>query len=163
MCRCENNTHNINVVNIMKFKSFFVFLVITMFLSISVYKIIDICVIHHKDYVIEYKALSQRKFTGQKAPRGRILDVNGKVLVDNVGVKTIFYKKIQGITTKEEINIALSLAKYLDFDLDRITESQLKTFYLVTHNDGKNLITKEEYELRKKRKLTNTRRKFELI
>lgn len=156
MCRCENNTHNINVVNIMKFKSFFAFLVITMFLSISVYKIIDICVIHHKDYVIEYKALSQRKFTGQKAPRGRILDVNGKVLVDNVGVKTIFYKKIQGITTKEEINIALSLAKYLDFDLDRITESQLKTFYLVTHDDGKNLITKEEYELRKKRKLTNS-------
>ena len=32
---------------------------------------------------------------GISAPRGRILDTNGKVLVDNIGVKTIYYNKIK--------------------------------------------------------------------
>ena len=30
---------------------------------------------------------------GESAPRGRILDRNGKVLVDNKAVKSIYYKK----------------------------------------------------------------------
>ena len=31
---------------------------------------------------------------GASAPRGRILDRNGVVLVDNIGVKTLFYNKL---------------------------------------------------------------------
>ncbi len=40
---------------------------------------------------------------GGSAPRGRILDTNGKVLVDNLGIKTIYYNKIKGISTKKKL------------------------------------------------------------
>lgn len=139
----------------MKSKNKTMFLALAIFFIISVYKIIDICVIDNNKYMDEYKSLSVRKFTGQKAPRGRILDVNGKVLVDNVGVKTIFYNKVKGVTKEEEIGEALSLAKYLEIDLDRVTTQQLKKFYLSTHDDGKELITSEEYDLYRRKQLTS--------
>ena len=34
---------------------------------------------------------------GSSAPRGRILDRNGNIIVDNVGVKTIVYNKLSSI------------------------------------------------------------------
>lgn len=89
---------------------------------------------------------------GTSAPRGRILDTNGKVLVDNIGVKTIYYNKIKGIKSSDELKIATYLVKILD--VDEANDKELKSYYLVTNNNGKDLITKEEYDLLEKRKLT---------
>ena len=89
---------------------------------------------------------------GTSAPRGRILDTNGKVLVDNIGVKTIYYNKIKGIKSSDELKIAAYLVEILD--VDEANDKELKSYYLVTNNNGKDLITKEEYDLLEKRKLT---------
>ena len=89
---------------------------------------------------------------GTSAPRGRILDTNGKVLVDNIGVKTIYYNKIKGIKSSDELKIAAYLVEILD--VDEGNDKELKSYYLVTNNNGKDLITKEEYDLLEKRKLT---------
>ena len=89
---------------------------------------------------------------GTSAPRGRILDTNGKVLVDNIGVKTIYYNKIKGIKSSDELKIAAYLVEILD--VDEGNDKELKSYYLITNNNGKNLITKEEYDLLEKRKLT---------
>ncbi len=91
--------------------------------------------------------------SGSSAPRGRILDTNGKVLVDNIGIKTIYYNKIKGISTEEEIEIALKLANILS--VDEASEDELKDFWLVLNDNGKSLITQEEYELLEERKITN--------
>ena len=88
---------------------------------------------------------------GISAPRGRILDTNGKVLVDNIGVKTIYYNKIKGIKTSEELKIAEFLEDILEIKEASIDE--LKKYYLITNDNGKNLITKEEYRLLEERKL----------
>ena len=90
---------------------------------------------------------------GASSPRGRILDTNGKILVDNKGIKTIYYNKIKGISTSKELDIATSLASILSTPTATIEE--LKAYYLVTHDNGKDLITNEEYELLEKRKLTS--------
>lgn len=91
--------------------------------------------------------------SGGSAPRGRILDTNGKVLVDNIGVKTIYYNKIKGISTNEEIEIVKKLASILSVDEGNTLEQ--KEFWLVENNDGKNLITEDEYKLLDERKLTS--------
>ncbi len=88
---------------------------------------------------------------GSSAPRGRIIDTNGKILVDNVGVKTIFYNKIKGISVEDELEIASVLAEILEIKPGNI--SALKTYYLATNNNGKDLITKDEYRLVEERKL----------
>jgi penicillin-binding protein transpeptidase len=89
---------------------------------------------------------------GISAPRGRILDCNGKVLVDNIGIKTIYYNKIKGITKSKELEIAGLLANILS--VDEATIDELKEYYLINNNDGKYLITDEEYKLFEERKIT---------
>ncbi len=91
--------------------------------------------------------------SGVSSPRGRILDTNGKVLVDNIGVKTIYYNKIKGIKAIEELEIAWSLEKIIDVKEASIDE--LKEYYLITNNNGKDLITSDEYRLYEERKIGN--------
>ena len=105
---------------------------------------------------VKYKTLLNNKtnnyVNGPSAPRGRILDRNGKVLVDNIGIKTVFYTKLKGISRKDEINIARELASLIDIE---INNNSLKQFWLVTHNNGDDLITEEEWQLYNERKLSS--------
>lgn len=91
---------------------------------------------------------------GSSAPRGRILDVNGEVLVDNIGVKTIYYNKIKGVSDAEELEIASLLAGILSVDYASIDE--LKEYYLAVNDNGEYLITEEEYQLVEERKLSSS-------
>ncbi len=105
---------------------------------------------------LKYKELLNNKTNnyiyGESAPRGRIIDRNGVVLVDNQGIKTLFYTKLKGITIKDEVNIAYKLANILNIDINL---NSLKKFWLITHNNGDDLISKEEYSLYQERKLTS--------
>ena len=58
---------------------------------------------------------------GDSAPRGRIYDRNGRLIVNNIAVKVITYKK-NGLNTKQEIELAYKLANMLEIDYKRITE-----------------------------------------
>lgn len=91
---------------------------------------------------------------GSSAPRGRILDRNGKVLVDNVGIKSLYYTKVNGISVNKEIEIAEYLSSVLNV---KETENinVIKNFYLIKNDNGNNLITEEEKELYNKRKLSS--------
>ena len=92
---------------------------------------------------------------GDSAPRGRIYDRNGKLIVNNIAVKVITYKK-NGLNTKQEIELAHKLSEILEIDYKKLTEKDLKTFWIKTHlEESKNLITQEEYNDLKERKITN--------
>ena len=106
----------------------------------------------HDKYVSLLKQKTSNYVTGGSAPRGRIIDRNGKVLVDNKGIKTVFYTKLKGIKTEEELEIAKTLASILSVEID---DNSLESYYLITHNNGDDLITDEEYQLFKERKLTS--------
>ena len=91
---------------------------------------------------------------GESVPRGRILDRNGKVLVDNKAVKTIYYKRPNNFTTEDEVNMAYEASKVLKLDYSSISNRNLKEFYIIIHKEETdNLITDEEYEKLKNRKL----------
>lgn len=88
-------------------------------------------------------------------PRGRILDIHGNVLVDNVGVKTIVYRKLNSVSVSDELNIAYKLAELLAFK-EQVSLQDLKKFWMVKYpEEVKNLITQEEYRLYEERKLTS--------
>lgn len=89
---------------------------------------------------------------GNSAPRGRILDVNGNVLVDNRGIKNIYYNKIKNISITKEIEIAKELANILD--IKEASTLELKRYYLLLNSNGKDLITKEEYDNYNARRIT---------
>lgn len=87
---------------------------------------------------------------GSSAIRGRILDVNGNVLVDNEEIYEINYVKTNEYS---EIEIAYFLANTL-LDINKATDEELKD-YLILTTDTSNLITDEEYELLSERKITS--------
>ncbi len=109
--------------------------------------------IYEKDnYVKKLENKTINYVEGSSAPRGRIIDRNGKILVDNTGIKTVFYTKLKDISLKDELNIARKLASIINIPLN---ENSLKNYYLVTHNNGDDLITEEEYEKYRERKLSS--------
>ena len=108
----------------------------------------------HEYYLDKYYAISEIYVVGKSAPRGRILDINEKVLVDNIGVNEILYHKNSNITTKEEIEIAKSLVKLTNYKY-KYNESKLVDFYMILYSDiCRNLITEEEYQKYNERKIT---------
>lgn len=89
------------------------------------------------------------------APRGRILDRNGNILVDNIGVKTIVYKKSNSVKKVDEIEIAKKLADLITLDYNESIR-ELKDYYiLLNKEETDNLITDKEYDLYNNRKLSN--------
>ena len=92
---------------------------------------------------------------GDSAPRGRIYDRNGKLIVDNIAVKTIVYKK-NGLSTLEEIELAYKVASMIDVDFKSISDDDLRVFWLKNNQDeAKSFITEDEVKSLNERKLTS--------
>lgn len=112
----------------------------TRYIYLSVYK--------HNYYYDKYLSISNKIVEGINAPRGKILDRNGKVLVDNIGINTIVFHKIEGISTYEVSTILNNI-----IDVEKASLDTQKEYYL-KHEDTSNLLTKEEQDLYERRKLT---------
>lgn len=138
----------------MKKKFYFISGLLLVVFGIFIYRVISLAYFKHDYYLKEYKAISEVYVSGASAPRGRILDINGKVIVDNIGIKEIVYHKPLDITTKGEIEIATKLAELTNFSY-KYDSSKLKNYYLIIKEEEANaLITPLEQELYSKRKLT---------
>jgi len=107
----------------------------------------------HAYYTALYEEKMERIIYGDSAPRGKILDRNGIVLVDNVGVLNIVYHKNANVSIKEEFEICALLSKYVEKPI--VSQTDLKNYYLAQNKNGKDLITKEEWRLWEERKLNN--------
>lgn len=113
-------------------------------------------VIKNDKYKSELKILTQKTVEGPSAPRGRIYDRNGNLLVDNEASKVIYYQKQSGVTTKQEIKIAYKLKDMIDIDYSKLTDENFKKFWIKNHpNKAKKKITDEEWDKLEKRKLTS--------
>ena len=88
---------------------------------------------------------------GSSAPRGRILDRNGNIIVDNVGVKTIIYNRLKGVSVSDEISVANKLSEVID--INNGSDNEIKYFYYINNKDKiNNMLDKEiikKYEERK--------------
>ena len=92
---------------------------------------------------------------GESSPRGLILDRNGKVLVGNKAIKSIYYKKEKNVTLEKEIEMAYKVSKILKLDYDSVLDRNLREFYILIHNDETSkLITSDEYKKLENRKLS---------
>jgi len=92
---------------------------------------------------------------GDSAPRGRIYDRNGKLIVDNVAVKTIVYKK-NGLSTLEEIDLAYKVSSMIDVNFKKVKDDDLRLFWLKNNQEeAKGFITDSEYSSLEERKITS--------
>jgi len=136
------------------FKNKLSFLVIIVFL-IFLFRISYLMIIKKEYYKKSLYIQNNTIIYGNSAPRGRILDRNGKIIVDNIGVKTIIYNKISGISVKDELDVSLKLANILD--IKEGNEYEQKYYYYLKNKEKINkLVSDKTYKLYEERKITYT-------
>ena len=112
-------------------------------------------VVNKEHYKAEMETLTQKVVDGPSAPRGRIYDRNGKLIVDNKANKVIYYQKPNGVTVKDEMEVAYKLADMISLDYSKLSDYNFKMFWLKNNKEkGKEKITDEEWGKLEKRKLT---------
>ena len=156
------NKKNINrkdrkyTVNGSTYKKRFLFLgsvLVILFLVITL-RLYQVMLREQTHYEEELTTLATTIVEGDSSPRGRILDRNGKVIVDNKAVKTIYYNKDNDRGTEEEIELAYKVSAHLSLDYDELTDRNKREFFVAKNSDNMNdRITEEEWEKYEQRKL----------
>lgn len=81
----------------------------------------------------------------ESVPRGRIVDRNGKVLVDNASKMAIIYTRGRKTSQKEMLETAKKLSSLIKMDTDKITDRDKKDFWVTLHPQKvKDLMKKEQ-------------------
>ena len=124
------------------------YIIITILTTIALIRYLYISVYKHDYYYEKYLSINNKIVYGINAPRGRILDRNGKILVDNIGINTIVFHKIDGINTREVASILNEI-----IEVDKASKDEQKEYYL-KYEETDNLLTKEEQNLYERRKLS---------
>lgn len=137
----------------MKKSRLLIYILLIVFCFSSTFRIVELSVFKKDHYIEKYENLKNVYVSGPSAPRGRILDRNGKVLVDNRGSNTIIYNRTNGSSEKQEVDIAYKLGELFQYEEKDFSLQKMKTFYLILHDNGKNLITQEEYKMLEERRL----------
>ena len=122
-------------------------------MSIILIRLFYIQIIKNNYYINKKIDLTVKYISGETAPRGRIYDRNGKLLVDNKPNKVIYYNKNKKDSNIKEKDIVKLLSEYLEIDTKKLTSTMLKDYYLYINNP--NLLTKDEKELYNDRKLSD--------
>lgn len=113
-------------------------------------------IIDNKKYSLKLENLSYSTVSMNQAPRGRILDRNYNVIVDNIAIKTIIYKKEKSTNLEDMVSLAYLVSSHVDLDLSKLNDDILKDFFLIQYSDICNdKINDSEWELLKQRKLSN--------
>jgi len=146
----------INYEKVIYRRGIVLFWFILILFSIVLGRIFYVMVINNEKYNELLGELSYNTVLGDSTPRGRILDRNYKVIVDNEAINTIIYKRDASTSTKEMIELAYTVSKRLDLDYYKITDRAKREFYLYKYTSKcDKLISKDEYELYSMKKLSS--------
>lgn len=152
----KNKIGHKNLSDIINKRYFLIEILLIIFFIIIAIRLFKLQIINYEDYQDKLVIATEKTIEGPSAPRGRIYDRNYNLLVDNEAIKTIYYKKQSGITTKEEIELAYTIAKMIDVDYQNLSTYRLKNFYYYNNLEKcQELITPDEWNQYQKRKLTD--------
>ena len=134
---------------------FLFFIICFVFVLLSV-KFFQVMIMDNEKYNKLLNELTYDKVYGESTPRGRILDRNYNVIVDNKTVNNIIYKRSKGTTYKDMIELATKAYSHLNLDYHRINDRMIREYYL--YNSESNLdelLSKDEWELYEMKKLSS--------
>ena len=130
-------------------------LIIVLF-AIVLSRVFYVMVIDKEKYTELLGDLTYNTVLGESTPRGRILDRNYNVIVDNKAINTIIYKREDGTSIEEMIELAYTVSKEIELDYYKITDRSKREFYLSKYpKKCDDLITDKEYELYSMKKLSS--------
>ncbi|MGN7299256.1 peptidoglycan D,D-transpeptidase FtsI family protein [Ferdinandcohnia sp. SAFN-114] len=87
---------------------------------------------------------TENEIVNLPVPRGKIYDKNGNVIVDNKALNAITYTRARGTKQEEVLEVAETLATFIDMKTDKVTERDLKDFWMLKNPDEANALVEEE-------------------
>lgn len=115
-----------------------------------------VMIVKGKSYNKKLDKLNRNLVSFSSAPRGRILDRNYNIIVDNKALKTIVFKKDKKATNKELIDLAYLVSSHIELDVSKFSDRAKREFYLAKYPDvGSSKISDDEMNKYMQRRLTN--------
>ncbi len=133
----------------------FLGLVIVLSFSIILLRLFYLIIIKGEYYEEKLDVMTYNIVEGNSTPRGRIYDRNMNLLVDNKSVPVIYYNNLLNSNSREQIEYAYNIIKYIDVKYDKLTTDEIKDFLINRDENKLNYkINEVEWELYDSRKLT---------
>jgi cell division protein FtsI/penicillin-binding protein 2 len=118
--------------------------------------VVDVMIFKNKEYSNSLATLTYSEVSGSSSPRGRILDRNYNVIVDNKSLKTITYQKKKGTSNLDMVRVASIVSKHLDLDYNKLADRNKREYYYVVNKEYcDSLVTEKEKEQVKTRKMSS--------
>jgi len=131
-------------------------ILIIIIFSIIMISIFNITILKNEEYQLKVNNYGTVIIESPSAPRGRIYDRNGNLIVDNMAIKTIYYLNPGGLSNNEEVKLAYKVANLIELDIEKLHLINLKEFWIANNYElSKGKITEEELKAYKERKLDN--------
>lgn len=119
-------------------------------------RIFFITIIDNKKYCENLNNLVYKEIEGESAPRGRIYDRNYKLLVDNIGIKSIYFKRVSGMSVDDVVEVSKRISEVLEMDYEKCTESMIKDLWLIINRStSDDKIKESEWNDLKTRKISS--------
>jgi penicillin-binding protein A len=125
------------------------FLMVFICFSILVIKLGTLQIVKGEDFKKEISR-TENHIVREPVPRGKIFDRYGRIIVDNTGKNAISYTKAQDTKQLEILDVAEKLSKMITVKTDKLTERDLKDFWILTRPDeARAKLTKAELSNKK--------------
>ena len=132
------------------------FIMIVIAFSLLMFSFFRVMIVDNDKYAELLSILTYDVVLGESTPRGRILDRNHNVIVDNKSVNTIIYKRPKKAKYKDMIELAYTVSSNLELDYYKVSDRAKREFYLYNSQSMlEELISKDEWELYDMKKLSN--------
>lgn len=144
--RLKEKSNDEKIRNTMNKRISFVFGVIVFIFAVIVLRLgyLQIAEGSHYEQLIKN---SENLTVNEAVPRGRILDRNGKVLIDNASKKAITYARGRKTSQSEVLKIAKDLSRLIEMDTDKITDRDKQDYWIQIHPNKAEDLMKEEQAL----------------
>ena len=109
--------------------------IIVFLFVIICFSLFKVMIIDNDHYTKSLEKLTEVIVYGESSPRGRIYDRNYNVLVDNKAVPVIYYKKQDGVTSREEIKLAYQILEHISIDETKLSLTNFKEFWISDNPD----------------------------
>jgi penicillin-binding protein A len=120
-----------NKTKTLPFRLNILFLIVFICFSILVIKLGTLQIVKGEDFRKEISR-TENHIVREPVPRGKIYDRYGRIVVDNDGKNAISYTKAQDTKQEEILDVAQKLAKLIKVETDKLTERDLKDFWILT-------------------------------
>jgi len=110
------------------------FFIVFLLFSALVMRLGVIQIVYGEDYRKEVER-TENVTVSTSVPRGKIYDRYNRVIVDNIPLNAITYTRAQTTSPEETLEIAKKLAKYIEKPTDKVTERDMKDYWILTRPD----------------------------